>query len=192
MAYKIDGNWKKGIAFDHHTLSSTYLGVDQFGHDKWDNTRSEMGELVYQLKYQRKSSVVQKIVELLDRIKGVDEMDLIVPIPPTDRTRAFQPVSLIAKALGERRHVEVLLDLLQKKAGGAQLKNVEDPDERQKLLRESMSLSKKHDISGKKILLVDDLYRSGATLSVATELLIDQGGASSVSVLAMTKTRSRR
>lgn len=192
MAYKIEGNWEKGLAFDHHTLSSTYLGVDPFGHDQWDNTRSEMGELVYQLKYQSKSSVVQNIVALLDRIKGIEEMDLIVPIPPTDGTRAFQPVSLIAKALGERRSVEVLLDLLQKKTGGAQLKNVEDAAERQKLLRDSMSLSEKHDISGKNILLVDDLFRSGATLSVATELLIDQGGASSVSVLTMTKTRSRR
>jgi len=192
MAHKIDGNWKMGIAFDHHTLSSTYIGVDQFGHDQWDNTRSEMGELVYQLKYQRKSSVVQSIVVLLDRIKGVEEMDLIVPIPPTDGTRAFQPVSLIAKALGQRRSVEVLLDLLQKKTGGAQLKNVEDAAERQKLLRDSMSLSEKHDISGKKILLVDDLYRSGATLSVATELLIDHGKVGSVSVLTMTKTRLRR
>ena len=83
-------------------------------------------------------------------------------------------------------------DLLVKSPGGAQLKNVEDADERQKLLRESMSLSGDHDVSGKKILLIDDLYRSGATLSVATELLIEQGGAGSVSVLTMTKTRSRR
>ena len=151
-----------------------------------------MGELVYQLKYQHKASVVQKIVELLDRIKGVEEMDLIVPIPPTDGTRAFQPVSLIATALGARRKVEVVLDLLQKKTVGAQLKNVDNLDERQKLLRDSMSLSDANDVSGKKILLVDDLYRSGATLSVATELLIDRGGAASVSVLTMTKTRSRR
>ena len=192
MAYKIEGNWNKGIAFDQHTLSSTYLGLDQFGHDQWENTRSEMGELVYQLKYQRDSSVVQKIVELLDRIKGIEEMDLIVPIPPTDSTRAFQPVSLIATALGTRRNVEVILDLLQKQAGGAQLKNVDDPEERQRLLRDSMGLSQGHDIFGKKILLVDDLYRSGATLSVATELLIDQGRAQGVSVLTMTKTRSRR
>jgi competence protein ComFC len=88
--------------------------------------------------------------------------------------------------------VKVLLDLLQKRPGGAQLKNVDDPAERQRLLRDSMSLSEAHDVSGKKILLVDDLYRSGATLSIATELLIDEGRADSVSVLTMTKTRSKR
>jgi len=161
MAYKITGNWKKGIAFDKHTLSSSYLGVDQFGHDKWDNTRSEMGELVFQLKYKSQSDVIPKIIQLLDRIKGIEEMDLIVPIPPTDATRKFQPVSLIAQALGKHRNVEVILDLLVKKPGGAQLKNVDDPIERQKLLRESIAISETRDVSGLKILLVDDLFRSG-------------------------------
>jgi predicted amidophosphoribosyltransferase len=186
------GNWKKGIAFDYHTLSSEYLGVDENGHDQWENTRSEMGELVYQLKYRNNTSVVQKIVELLDRVKGIEKMDYIVPIPPTAGSRPFQPVSLIAEALGKRRSVRVLHDLLHKKTGGAQLKNVEDPEERQRLLRESMTLSDAHEISGKKILLVDDLYRSGATLTVATDLLLLQGRAACVCVLTMTKTRSMR
>lgn len=192
MAYEITGNWQKGIAFDKHTLSSEYLGVDQFGHDRWESTRSEMGELVYQLKYQSKSDVIPKIVELLDRIKGIEEMDLIVPIPPTDSARQFQPVSLIAEALGKHRKVKVLPDLLVKTPGGAQLKNVNDPDERQKLLRASMKLSNVHNVAGMKILLVDDLYRSGSTLSIATELLLGEGKASSVSVLTMTKTRTNR
>ena len=51
MAIKISGNWKKGLAFDVHTLDSTYLGVDENGHHQWENTRSDMGEFVYTLKY---------------------------------------------------------------------------------------------------------------------------------------------
>ncbi len=43
MAHKLIGSWKKGLAFDIHTVESLYLGVDQFGHDRFDNTRSEMG-----------------------------------------------------------------------------------------------------------------------------------------------------
>ncbi len=192
MAYKITGNWKKGLAFDKHTLSSSYLGIDEFGHDKWNNTRSEMGELVYQLKYQGKTDVIPKIIELLDGIKGIEEMDLIVSIPPTDENRQFQPVSLIAQALGKHRNVKVDSDLQLKKQGGSQLKNIDDPIERQRLLRDSITISTSRDVSGLKILLIDDLYRSGATLSVATDLLLKQGQASSVSVLTMTKTRSKR
>ena len=54
MTIEIEGNWAKGLAFDVHTLSSTYLGPNEFGHDQWENTRSEMGELLYKLELCRK------------------------------------------------------------------------------------------------------------------------------------------
>jgi len=36
MAITLEGNWAAGLAFDVHTLSSTYLGVDEQGRDHWD------------------------------------------------------------------------------------------------------------------------------------------------------------
>ena len=50
MAHKLIGNWDSGLAYDLHTVASTHLGVDENGYDRFENTRSEMGELVYQLK----------------------------------------------------------------------------------------------------------------------------------------------
>lgn len=41
-----------------------------------------------------------------------------------------------------------------------------------------------------RVLLVDDLYRSGATASIVAKALI-AGGATTVCMLAMTKTRTR-
>lgn len=192
MSIKLEGNWKAGLAFDVHTLSSTYLGPDEFGHDKFENTRSEMGELVYQLKYKKDKSTLARILCLLDKIKGIDQFDYVIPIPPTDRSRAFQPVTEIAKAIGAHYKVEVLTDVLKKQAGGPQLKNVNDLEERKKLLRASLAIDNADIVAGCDILLVDDLYRSGATLEVATELLYEQGKASKVCVLTMTKTRSNR
>lgn len=192
MSIELIGNWKKGLAFDVHTLSSTYIGVNEYGHDQWDNTRSEMGQLVYRLKYNGDPAALTEIIRLLDKVKGVDSMDYIVPIPSTNKTRKIQPVLAIAKALGECRGVTVLNDLLVKSAGGRELKNVEDPEERAALLREHIRLSDSDRVNGKNILLVDDLYRSGATLSVATELLYKQGAVKDVFVLTMTKTRSKR
>ena len=83
-------------------------------------------------------------------------------------------------------------DLLIKKAGGEELKNVEDIDERKRLLSESLEISETYDIKGKNILVIDDLYRSGATLTAATQLLYENGNVKGVFVLAMTKTRSKR
>ena len=150
-----------------------------------------MGELVYQLKYRCDTTVLHRIVELLDKITGIELFDAIIPIPPTDKTRAFQPVTEIALALGERRGVTVRTDVLLKRAGGPQLKNVEDAEERKTLLLESLTIEKANAITGKNLLLVDDLFRSGATLAAATGLL-RQAGARKVYVLTMTKTRSSR
>ncbi len=192
MSIEIVGNWKKGFAFDVHTLASTYLGVDEFGHDKYENTRSEMGELVYKLKYVGDETTISKIVDLLDKIKGIESMDFIVPIPATKKRRPIQPVLEIANKLGRRKGVTVLDKLLIKHTGEQELKNITDIEERQAILKKSLTLSKEHDISGINILLVDDLYRSGATLSAATDILYEVGKVKDVYVLTMTKTRRIR
>lgn len=48
---KLAGRWRAGYALDHHTTSSVYLGDDELGHPAFDTKRSEIGELLYQLKY---------------------------------------------------------------------------------------------------------------------------------------------
>jgi len=102
------------------------------------------------------------------------------------------PVLEIANEIGRRKGVKVLDKLLIKRPGGQELKNVTDIEERRAILKKSLTLSTEYDVTGKNILLIDDLYRSGATLSVATELLYEIGKVKGVYVLAMTKTRSKR
>jgi len=191
MTYTIEGNWAKGIAFDLHTLSSEYLGQDENGHDQFDNKRSEMGELVYQLKYKNDTSVVPKIIDLIQNIGNIDKFDAFVTIPPTNKNRPQQPVNLIASELGKRVNIPVYLDALEKN-GGHQLKEITDPEQRAEELQKTMFFTKKHDLTNKNILLIDDLFRSGSTLRVATKILLEEAKAQKVSVLTMTKTRSNR
>jgi competence protein ComFC len=44
--------------------------------------------------------------------------------------------------------------------------------------------------AGKRILVFDDLFRSGATLNVIAEKLLKEGEAKAVFVLALTRTRN--
>lgn len=192
MTIPLHGNWAKGFAYDLHTTGSTYLGMDEFGHDQWDTTRSEMGELVYRLKYQSDKSVVVRIVDMLVQTIQFKTPDVIVPVPSTNKARLVKPVRLVAAELGKRTGIPVVHDAVEKDSGGPELKNVSSPIERTKLLRQSVRLTGGYDFSGKNVLLFDDLYRSGATLSVTTDILYKQGNASKVFVLTLTKTRSNR
>ena len=78
------------------------------------------------------------------------------------------------------------------KSSSEELKSVTDPSKRVELLKKSMKINKKHDINNQNVLLLDDLYRSGSTLQVATELLYNNCNVKDVYVLTMTKTRSNR
>ena len=189
MGYELEGPWRRGLAFDVHTVDSVYLGVDEHGHDRFQNTRSEMGELVYRLKYQGERDAAEKIVELLRRIRGIENYDFLIPVP-SSKARASQPVDVIAERLGKQRGVPVLTGFLRKGPGG-ELKGIEDPDERASALS-AISIASDVNVTGKRVMLVDDLYRSGATLSACTKVLYEQAKASDVVVLTMTKTRTKR
>lgn len=190
MVHTVNGSWRKGIAYDLHTLSSRYLGVNDAGHDQWDNTRSEMGELVYRLKYAGDQSTIPSIVDLLKQIGGIETFDYLIPAP-SSKKRAVQPVDLITEALGAQRGVSVLKGFLTKAEGAVEQKGIDDPAERQKSLAQNIIMSKAPSIVDKNVLIVDDLFRSGATLEACTKVLMTTGRAKSVCVLTMTKTRTR-
>lgn len=192
MAIEIEGNWNKGLAIDVHTLASHYLGTDKYGHELYETQRSPIGELVYKLKYRSQTDVIPQIIEHTDQILGLEEFDYIIPVPASKSDRTFQPVTLIAKALGEKREVQVLENYLIKSGNAEELKNVTNSQKREKLLRDTLIISAGADISGKSILVVDDLYRSGSTLRAVTELLYNEANVSVVCVLTMTKTRVKR
>ena len=52
-----------GYALDLHTLSSTPLGHDSYGHLRFDTTYSAVGELLYRLKSKADPSVVPSLVD---------------------------------------------------------------------------------------------------------------------------------
>jgi competence protein ComFC len=193
MAIKIIGNWEYGFALDLHTVKSVFTGDDQFGHPRFKTVRTEIGELVFKLKYRKNEDAVSKLVcKIKETFKGLETFDCIIPIPPSNTSRPKQPVLLVGKALSDEISVPILLDALNKNKSTSQVKNVQDKNKRLELLRDSMELNSETELSGKKILLIDDLFDSGSTLSVATEMIYAKGHARTVCVLALTKTRGNK
>jgi len=55
---QIEGIWTLGYSLDKHTLSSTPIGPNEFGHMQFDTVRPEAGEALFQLKYRSDYSQV--------------------------------------------------------------------------------------------------------------------------------------
>ncbi len=81
---RIPGRWRDGYALDLQTVSSSYIGDDEYGHPRFDTKRSEVGELLYRLKYRADSSAVSELVDaavtLLESWKPGGEV--VVPVDP--------------------------------------------------------------------------------------------------------------
>lgn len=189
---RIPGGWSMGFTLDVHTTSSELIGHDEYGHPQFASKRSELGELVYRLKFRRDKRVIPQIAEVVGTFAEsyLPQVDLIVPVPPST-PRKEQPVILLARAIGERIKIPVFEDCVWKVRETSQLKNIFDFDERSQLLEGAFETDR-FVVKGKTVLLFDDLYRSGATLNAVTSLLYDQGGAKDVVALTLTRTRSLR
>ena len=186
----LPGKWTAGYALDLHTLSSDFLGHDEWGNARFDSKRSEMGELLYRLKYHSDKTVIRIITEtVVDFVRAQAwEVDLVIPVPPS-RPRAFQPVLVLAEAIAGDLSVAFCGDCVVKVRDTPELKGVFDFSKRQTLLRDAYAVSKKA-LSGKRVLLFDDLYRSGATINAISTALAQDGDIIALYVVTLTMTRT--
>lgn len=192
---KLTGNWKEGYALDIHTISSIMVGHDEFGREVFDTKRSEIGELLYQLKYKSDKTTMAGILDVVVKFlendwKIAKVLEGIVPVPPSRTGRAFQPVTELAKHISSRLQFSFYDNSVTKIKETPELKRVFDYQKRLELLKNAFTVPGTV-INEKNVLLFDDLYRSGATLNAITHVLYEEGKVHHVYVLTLTKTRSK-
>jgi predicted amidophosphoribosyltransferase len=186
---KIYGAWADGYVLDLHSTGSDYLGEDEFGHPQFKTHRTEIGELLFRLKYRSDKGAVNELVDAAEafiRSWGV-KITAILPVPPTRAYRTIQPVARLANELSGRLKIPVANGAIRKLKQFAELKNVYDAEERRRLLEGAFEVNVSK-VKDQRILLFDDLYRSGATMNAITEVLV-ASGASVVYAFAFTQTR---
>ena len=187
---QIKGNWTAGYALDIHTLSSEFIGHNEYGHPQFDTKYSDMGQLLNRLKYKSDKSVLGMIVEVAGEFLNSKNwpVDLIVPVPPSRSVRAFQPVIAVAKGISKFTGMKLCTDCVVKLKQTPELKNIYELKKRLEILVDAYRVVKQQ-VEGRNLLLFDDLYRSGATLNAITLALKNEGKAEKVYVLTLTKTR---
>lgn len=190
---ELSGDWNAGFALDEHTVSSKFLGYDENGHEVFDTKYSEVGDLLKRLKYKSDKSVARVLAYTGARFVEDQKwpVDIVVPVPPSRVERIFQPLLLLADYVSEFLKIPVCKHCIVKAKNTPELKNVLDFNERLQFLDGAYSVSTP-DVAGRTVLLLDDLYRSGATAQAVVKSLNENGQVKKIFFLAFAKTRVKR
>jgi competence protein ComFC len=177
----LTGNWNIGFALDFH---SSFKGAD------WN--RSGIGDLVYRLKYQSDLSALPELIEHTHNLflahPEMNQFDIILPVPSSTQ-REFNPVQEFCKALSSAFNKPMQISITKTRQTKPQKEMHTLPQKRDNIAG-AFTINNdilKDGITGKQILLVDDLFDSGATLEEITRLLLHHKS-SRVNVLTFTRT----
>lgn len=150
------------------------VGHNEFGHPIFETLRSELGELLYKFKYRNDQLALVEILKatvgyFADRAPG--RIDIILPVPPSNPSRTV--TRSIAEGLAAGLRLPYSTSALIKVKSTTERKSVADLEVRKEMLRGAFQVNRP-EVEGKSVLLVDDLYRSGATLEAAAEAITSQ------------------
>lgn len=157
---------------------------------RFDTKYTELGELVYRFKYRGDRAALPAIVDTVEQFirQSKWEINCIVSVPPSIE-RKSQPVAEIAQELSSRLGVPVCDNAVVKVKATPPMKNIEFPTERATVLRDAFR-GEPEKSGGRRILLLDDLFEYGSTVGAVTNVLLTEGEASAVYMLALTRKRT--
>lgn len=148
------------------------------------------GRLMHDLKYENADGLAERLAWLMARAvrarRRLRECDVIVPVPSSDPDNLASPPVLLAEALGELIERPVAHALIsthrrtqQKELDGLKAKRANVAD--------AFEVVEEEQIGRRIVLLVDDIFDSGATLQEAARELT-RAGAADVRLLTAVRT----
>lgn len=189
MGYTLDGNWKAGWALDVHTIHSKHNDDGTF-----NTERTRLGEALYMLKYKHEYAKIDELANeaafFIQNLLVKPYLSVILPTPASV-PRKIQPVIMMAQKISEITKIPIDTDYINKLKNTEQLKSVQDVTEREKIISGAFGVRDQR-YADKKVLIFDDLFRSGTTLKEITKVLYNIGKVQNVYIVTLTKTRANR
>jgi len=147
-----------------------------------------MKKAIKLFKFKKKLRLCEPLANIIIKNMPYLDADCIIPVPLYQqrlRSRGFNQSELIAKSISAELAIPLFLNTLirfrETKPQFSLNKN-----ERKENIKNAFLIINKEDISGKKVLLVDDIYTTGSTVRECKRVLL-QGGAKSVFAIVLSK-----
>lgn len=137
-------------------------------------------KIIYDLKYHRKRYISYHIAEIMyDRLnyEDIDSFNIIIPVPlhiAKQRERGFNQAYLIGKYLSKMTETEVDNKTLIR-VKNTTTQNKLTREERRINLEDAFDIINKKNINNKNVLLIDDIFTTGATVDQCSKVLIENG-----------------
>ena len=152
-------------------------------------------QVMMDFKYNNKGYLGEKLGDILyDRISLENlEIDVIIAVPVSRerlKKRGYNKSELMARRLGTRMNVPVDSKSLVRKMNTRLLRTM-NPAEREIALKGAFGISPKANVERKRILLIDDIYTTGATADACSKVL-KEAGALEVLVLSLASGGNRK
>jgi ComF family protein len=148
--------------------------------------------LIHLFKYSGMRPLAGTLSRLLDRALPIDDRyDFIVPVPLHWRrrwSRGYNQAELLAREVAKRRRIPVL-DALHRRKATANQAGLTSAGRRRNMAG-AFDPRAGIDLQRKRVLLIDDVFTTGATAS-ACALALKKAGAASVTLLTLARADRR-
>ncbi|MGI6595884.1 MAG: ComF family protein [Elusimicrobia bacterium] len=147
-------------------------------------------EALHRFKYLKKKYYGKKIALFLEHFltkQQIDAFDIIIPVPlhwKKEFRRGFNQCAVVAFCLSKRLGKRYVSGVLVKSRNTASQTTMKNREGRENNVKGSFSVKKRHLLKDKRILLLDDVYTSGATIREAKNTLL-KNGAKKVNILVI-------
>ena len=178
---ELPGPWPRGVALDMYS---------RWGGDS-EGEKTEVGDLLSRFKYGGEGRLGRVLGGGLARAladdPGYSDVEVVTHIPATRRRRGPDAACELATVVGRALRVRCLPRLMARTRRTALQKDVVEWAEKRENVAGAFRVRRAGLVKGRKVLLVDDVYDSGATLEEGWRVLM-AAGAREVVVATVART----